>query len=289
MLLSLTLGSLLGVLLAAGSSRIPALFTADPQVLSLATHLMPLVAITQPLNALAFVLDGILYGVGGFRYASAIMVVCAAPALGLMVTGLVLHQLHPPVLLTPVTGVNPHLGPAARRLLLSGAGAVTEAGGQHRLPWAVLLQAPLCGGCWDMVQNTGTTTITGGTTFSSTTIDSSSSSSSSSSGYWSWLLSSQSPTPAMSGGTTTLGSPAAGQPFVQLLRWPAAAGIGSFMPDAPVGHFGNLARASSGGGRPEAAVTDPADSMALVWWAWSGLVALMVMRVITIYLPYACR
>lgn len=31
-LLSLTLGSLLGVLLAAGSASIPALFTADPQV-----------------------------------------------------------------------------------------------------------------------------------------------------------------------------------------------------------------------------------------------------------------
>jgi hypothetical protein len=29
--------------------------------------------------------------------------------------------------------------------------------------------------------------------------------------------------------------------------------------------------------------------MALVWWAWSGLVALMVMRVLTIYLPYAFR
>jgi hypothetical protein len=243
------------------------------QVRSLATRLMPLVAITQPLNALAFVLDGILYGVGGFRYASAVMVVCAAPALGLMVTGLVLHQLHPPALVTPL-GLHTQLGTAARGLL-SGAAAATEGRGRRSLPWAVLMQAPLCGGCWDMVGHTTTTT---------TTTTSSSATTSSSSGHWSWLAAGQSSTPTpMWGGSTTLASPAGGHPLVQQLRWPAAAGIGSFTSGAPGGHLLSASAAA------EAAVTDPAANMALVWWAWSGLVALMVMRVLTIYLPYAFR
>lgn len=43
--------------------------------------------VTQPLNALAFTSDGILYGVGGFRYAAQAMVVAALPAAAVAVWG----------------------------------------------------------------------------------------------------------------------------------------------------------------------------------------------------------
>lgn len=38
------------------------------QVLLLLRRLMLIVAATQPINALAFTLDGVLYGAGGFRW-----------------------------------------------------------------------------------------------------------------------------------------------------------------------------------------------------------------------------
>lgn len=60
-----SLGAVLAGVLGAGMHVVPGLFTQDPEVLRLARHLMPIVAFTQPLNALAFVLDGVLYGAGG--------------------------------------------------------------------------------------------------------------------------------------------------------------------------------------------------------------------------------
>lgn len=60
-----SLGVVLAVALGAGMHVIPGLFSDSPEVLKLAGHLMPIVAFTQPLNALAFVLDGVLYGAGG--------------------------------------------------------------------------------------------------------------------------------------------------------------------------------------------------------------------------------
>ena len=39
-----------------------------PQVLSALRPLMLVVAATQPVNAVTFVLDGVLYGAGGFRW-----------------------------------------------------------------------------------------------------------------------------------------------------------------------------------------------------------------------------
>lgn len=88
------LGFMLSITLGSTMHLLPGLFTQDKAVLSLAKKLMPIVAVTQPLNALAFVLDGVLYGAGGFKYASAVMLVCAAPSLGLMFMGQVIdgHQ-----------------------------------------------------------------------------------------------------------------------------------------------------------------------------------------------------
>ena len=43
---------------------------------------------TQPITALAFVWDGVLYGVKGFTYAAKAMIACALPAVALMILAL---------------------------------------------------------------------------------------------------------------------------------------------------------------------------------------------------------
>lgn len=43
--------------------------------------------LTQPVNALAFLADGILYGVGGFGYAALAMVLACIPAAAAMLAG----------------------------------------------------------------------------------------------------------------------------------------------------------------------------------------------------------
>ena len=45
---------------------------------------MPVVALTQPLNALAFVMDGCIYGVQGFAHAARAMLAACLPAGALM-------------------------------------------------------------------------------------------------------------------------------------------------------------------------------------------------------------
>uniref|UniRef100_A0A383WIN5 Protein DETOXIFICATION n=1 Tax=Tetradesmus obliquus TaxID=3088 RepID=A0A383WIN5_TETOB len=85
--LALSLGLLLSLVLGGTMQFLPSLFTQDASVRQLAQQLMPIVAATQPLNALAFVSDGVLYGAGGFKYASGVMLLCAAPSLGLMFAG----------------------------------------------------------------------------------------------------------------------------------------------------------------------------------------------------------
>ena len=44
--------------------------------------------LTQPITALAFVWDGVLYGVNGFVYAARAMVACALPSMGIMIAAL---------------------------------------------------------------------------------------------------------------------------------------------------------------------------------------------------------
>lgn len=85
-------GVLLGIFLAAAlglsSSVVPTWFTKDAGVLAAISAIYPWVFLTQPINALAFVWDGVLYGVNGFKYAAKAMIVCAAPAASCMLLGL---------------------------------------------------------------------------------------------------------------------------------------------------------------------------------------------------------
>ena len=74
-ILAAALGAGLAVLMGAFSGSIPTLFTDDPGVLGLIAVTIPWVVLTQPINALAFVADGVLYGAGGFRYVQAVSVV----------------------------------------------------------------------------------------------------------------------------------------------------------------------------------------------------------------------
>ena len=70
---SLQLGTALGVglggLLSLAEGPLLRLFSSDAEVATAAAFLFPAVILTQPLNSLAFVWDGILLGVGGFRCA----------------------------------------------------------------------------------------------------------------------------------------------------------------------------------------------------------------------------
>jgi Na+-driven multidrug efflux pump len=74
------MAGLLGLSLAAaltlGRSSIPGIFSRDSHVLQLISALLPFVIISQPINAMAFVWDGVLFGAGGFRW--------VAPAAGLV-------------------------------------------------------------------------------------------------------------------------------------------------------------------------------------------------------------
>lgn len=83
--LSFILGLALSVLLFAGKTAIAKTFTSDLAVLSFCAFLMPIVALSQPLNAIAFTLDGVVYGSGGFVYACIFSAFAALPALALIV------------------------------------------------------------------------------------------------------------------------------------------------------------------------------------------------------------
>lgn len=71
--LSAVLGVSLSVVLWALEPVLPQLFTDDPIVVAHIRELLPFVLLTQPLNALAFTLDGVLYGVQGFAWAAKAM------------------------------------------------------------------------------------------------------------------------------------------------------------------------------------------------------------------------
>ena len=73
-----------GVLLAAAfwlmRQDLPGWFTTDPSVAALVITLMPLIALSQPLNGLIFVLDGIMIGATEFTYMAKAMVFVAGVA-----------------------------------------------------------------------------------------------------------------------------------------------------------------------------------------------------------------
>lgn len=84
----LLLGALLAVALGVTSTTLPRLFTKDLAVLASISAIYPWVILTQPINALAFVWDGVLFGCNGFKYAAKAMAVCAAPAASCMLLAL---------------------------------------------------------------------------------------------------------------------------------------------------------------------------------------------------------
>ena len=77
-----------GVLLAAVfwlmRHDLPGWFTTDPAVAALVITLMPIVALSQPLNGLVFVLDGIMIGATEFTYMAKAMVFAATVGCSLM-------------------------------------------------------------------------------------------------------------------------------------------------------------------------------------------------------------
>jgi putative MATE family efflux protein len=86
------LGALAGLAVLALRTVLPGLFTDDPAVAGLAAFLLVWVAFLQPVNGVAFVLDGILIGAGDMRFLAAAMVGAAAAfvplALGVLAAGL---------------------------------------------------------------------------------------------------------------------------------------------------------------------------------------------------------
>lgn len=74
----LAAGVLFAVGIALARTALPQLFTDDPQVIALCAFLLWFVAALQPVNALAFVLDGILIGAGDMAFLARAMALAAA-------------------------------------------------------------------------------------------------------------------------------------------------------------------------------------------------------------------
>lgn len=76
-------GVLFAGLMVSLSRVLPAIFTDDAEVARIASFLLLWVAVLQPLNAVVFVLDGVLIGAGDLRYlarAMTVAAVCFVPA-----------------------------------------------------------------------------------------------------------------------------------------------------------------------------------------------------------------
>uniref|UniRef100_A0A3N7G2F2 Protein DETOXIFICATION n=1 Tax=Populus trichocarpa TaxID=3694 RepID=A0A3N7G2F2_POPTR len=74
---ALVLGVVLSIILSVGLQFASRLFTKDASVLHLISVGIPFVAATQPINVLAFVFDGVNYGVSDFAYSAYSMVLVA--------------------------------------------------------------------------------------------------------------------------------------------------------------------------------------------------------------------
>ncbi|KAK9939682.1 hypothetical protein M0R45_016371 [Rubus argutus] len=75
--LGLVLGLMLTIILGVGLQYGARLFTKDVNVLHLISLGIPFVAATQPINALAFVFDGVNFGASDFAYSAFSMVLVA--------------------------------------------------------------------------------------------------------------------------------------------------------------------------------------------------------------------
>jgi putative MATE family efflux protein len=76
--LGLAFGVAVGLVLLALRDVLPHAFTDDPQVVQLASFVLLFAALLQPVNAVVFVLDGVLMGAGDMRYLAVSMVISAA-------------------------------------------------------------------------------------------------------------------------------------------------------------------------------------------------------------------
>jgi putative MATE family efflux protein len=89
--MSVQAGLLFAVVLLAGRTWFPLVFSDDPAVTELAAFVLLFVAMMQPLNAVVFALDGILIGAGDLRFLAQAMVVAfavfVALAVGVWATG----------------------------------------------------------------------------------------------------------------------------------------------------------------------------------------------------------
>ncbi len=89
--LSIELGAVLGVILAVVAMPVAGVFSEDTAVVSLTAGLFIWVAAMQPLNGVAFALDGVLIGAGDLRFLAQAMVgafaVFAAAAVVVLATG----------------------------------------------------------------------------------------------------------------------------------------------------------------------------------------------------------
>lgn len=76
--IDVALGLVAGVAVAALGGVLAPLFTPDPQVIEVVSHLALWVGVTQPVGGAVFALDGILIGAGDLRYLARAMVASAA-------------------------------------------------------------------------------------------------------------------------------------------------------------------------------------------------------------------
>ena len=75
--LGLGVGIVLAIILAVLSPWLPKLFSQDPEVIKVVYSVFAFVILSQPLNALVFVFDGIFIGYEAFNYIAAAMVISA--------------------------------------------------------------------------------------------------------------------------------------------------------------------------------------------------------------------
>jgi putative MATE family efflux protein len=73
-------GVFVAVLLGVTMPAFSRVFSTDADVLSIIKGLIPFVALTQPVNSLAFVFDGVHYGASDFAYAAYSMILVAVPS-----------------------------------------------------------------------------------------------------------------------------------------------------------------------------------------------------------------
>jgi hypothetical protein len=262
-IMAVLLGSVLSLILGASMNQLPALFTQDAAVLHLARRLMPVVAVTQPLNALAFVMDGVLYGAGGFKYASGVMLICATPSLGLMFLGQVLEgQYQQNQGLAVPVGIE-GLGFSNARALQQGVvGPLAAAANSSKSLGEVLLQGLVTQP--PSLQGYSSSWHGGICPVSPAALQT-----------MLLLASSHAHTSSSSSSSERLLLPAhtAASPLAPLGT--AAAGVGA-----------GIAAATA---EQQQQQGDEVLLPAAVAWVWAGMVLLMLMRAATILLPLACR